>query len=63
MATISAQPMLQPSLSQPGKSFQASHSLLKMIPMPQEDEASTQNLTGEQGGGLVSVEPQNSAVN
>ena len=52
MATISAQPMLQLSLSQPGTSFQASHSLLKIIPITHDEEVSTQNLIGEGEGGL-----------
>ena len=61
MATISAQPMLQPSLSQLGLSFQESHSLANISPMPQEEEASTQISTREIGGGFSNSEPQKSA--
>jgi hypothetical protein len=62
IATISAHPMLRPSFSQPGLSFQKSHSFPKTTPMPQDVEASTQNSILEAGGGLESTEPQKSAV-
>jgi hypothetical protein len=42
--------------------FQASHSPLKTMPIPHEDDASTQNSTGEAGGGLDNTEPQKSLV-
>ena len=58
IATISAHPMLRPSLSHPGQSLQASHSSFKMIPMPHYDDASTQNWTGEALGGFDKEEPQ-----
>ena len=58
MAIISAQPMSRPSLSQPGRSLQASQISSKMMPMPHEDEASTQNSTEEGVGGFESDEPQ-----
>ena len=58
MAKISAQPILHLSLFQPGENFQALHSPLKTILMPHDEEASTQNLIRETGGGFVSVEPQ-----
>ena len=61
IATISAQPILRPSLSQPGESRQASHSFPKTTPIPHEDDASTQNSTVEVGGGLAREEPVNSA--
>ena len=51
--------MLRPSRSQPGCNFQKSHSLLKTTPIPQEDDASTQNSIGEMGGGFDREEPQN----
>ena len=60
MATNSAQPMLRPSASQPEDKCQASHSPSKTIPMPQEEEASTQKSTGEVGGGLDRTDPQKS---
>lgn len=62
MVTISAQPMLQPSLSQPGINFQASHLPLKIILMPQDDEASTQSSVQETGGGLANDEPAKSVA-
>ena len=58
IATISAHLMLWPSLSQLGQSFQASHSSSKMIPMPHEEEALTQNWIGEESGGLDREELQ-----
>lgn len=61
MATNSAHPMLQPSRFHPGDSFQESHWPSRTIPMPHEEEASTQNSIGEAGGGLVRNEPQKSA--
>lgn len=60
MATISAQPMLRPFLSQLGRSFHASHSLFRIIPMPHDDEASTQKSIEEVTGGFDRKEPQNS---
>jgi hypothetical protein len=62
IAIISAQPMLRPSLSQPGRSFQKSHNPSKTTPMPHEDEASTQKPIGEAVGGLERVEPQKDKV-
>ena len=59
IATISAQPMLRPSVFQPGVSFHESHSLSRTIPTPHEDDASTQNSMGEVSGGFVIAEPQN----
>ena len=58
IATISAHPMLWPSLSQPGQSFQASHSSSRIIPMPHDDDALSQNWTGEALGGFDKEEPQ-----
>ena len=58
MATILAQPILQLSLSHPEISLQASYSSPKMIPIPQEEEASTQNSMGDTEGGLDNKEPQ-----
>ena len=52
IATISAHSMLWLSLSQLKWSFQASHLSSKMIPIPHEEEALTQNWTGEASGGL-----------
>ena len=60
MATISAQPMSRPPLFQPERSFHASHSCPNMTPMPQVEEASTQKLTGDVGGGFDNREPQKS---
>ena len=62
IATISAHPMLRPSESQPGENFQASHVPLKTKPTPHDEEASTQNSTGDTGGGLERIEPQKLAV-
>jgi hypothetical protein len=62
MATISAQLIFRPSLSQPLESFQKSQQVPKTIPMPHDDEASTQKLVGETGGGFDSFEPQKSEV-
>ena len=55
---ILAQPILQLCLSQPGWNFQVSQLSLSTMPIPQEDEASTQNSTGDTGGGLAKEEPQ-----
>jgi hypothetical protein len=55
---ISAHPMLWLSLSQPGINFHASYLSLRMIPTPQEEEASTQNLMEVTGGGLANEDPQ-----
>ena len=63
MAMISAQPILWPFLCQPGCNFQASQLSPKIMPMPQEDEASTQNSIGKGGGGLAKEEPQKSDDN
>jgi hypothetical protein len=60
IATVSAQPILRPSESQPLENFQASHTPLKTMPIPQEDDASTQKSIGEMGGGLDNMEPQKS---
>ena len=62
IATISAYPMSWPSLSQTHHSFQASHSWPKTMPIPQGDDASTQNLTDNMGGGFKMGEPQKLAV-
>lgn len=59
MATILAQPILRPSLFQPGENFHALHSPLKTTPTPHDDEASTQNSTEETGGGFENIELQN----
>ena len=59
IATILAQPISQLSLFHPGLSFQVSQMLSKMIPIPHDDEALTQNSTKETGGGLKMREPQN----
>ena len=61
MAIISAHPMLQPSLSQPGDRRQESHSCPNTTPIPHEDDASTQNSMVEVGGGLEREDPVNSA--
>ena len=61
IATISAQPILWPSLSQTGISRQVSHSFPKTTPIPHEDDASTQNSIVEVGGGLAKEEPVKSA--
>jgi hypothetical protein len=63
MATISAQPMFRPPLCQFMDNFQKSQSLSKTIPIPHDDEASTQNLILDVGGGLDKMEPQKSANN
>ena len=63
MATISAQPMLRPSLSHPGTSLQASHSSSNIMPIPQDEEASTQNSMEDVGGGFDNDEPQKSVDN
>jgi hypothetical protein len=56
MATILAQPILRLFLSHLGISLQASHFLSRMIPMPQDEEASTQNSIGDTRRGLESEE-------
>ena len=58
MATILAQPILQPSLFYLGISLQVSHSSPRMIPIPQEEEASTKNLMRDMEDGLDNEEPQ-----
>ena len=63
IAIISAHPILRPSLFQPNENFQASHSPPKTMPTPQEEDASTQNSTGEVGGGLASTDPQKLVFN
>lgn len=61
MATNSAQPIVRPSRFQPFLSFQACHSLLKITPMPQSVEASTQNGMGDGSGGALMTEPAKEA--
>ena len=62
MATISAQPILHPFLFQPGQSFHESHLLSRTIPIPCDDEASTQK-SMEVIGGFYKVELQKSKDN
>lgn len=63
IATISAHPMFRPSVFQPTDNLQASHSPLKTIPMPHDEEASTQKSTEEAGGGLDKEELQKAKAN
>ena len=58
IATISAQPILRPYLFHPELNFHASHSPLNITPIPQDDDASTQNSIVEVVGGFNKKEPQ-----
>ena len=58
MATISAHPIFRPFLFQPGWSFHESHSFSRIMPIPQDEKASTQKSMDEVTGGFDRVEPQ-----
>ena len=58
MAMNSAHPILRPFLSHSGCNLHASHLFPSIVPIPQDDEASTQNSTGETIGGFDREEPQ-----
>ena len=63
MATISAHPIFCPFLFQPGRSFHESHSFSRIMPMPQDKEASTQKSMDEVTGGFDRMELQKSRDN
>lgn len=62
MATISAQPISRPLLSQPSFSFQANQRASNKSPMPKEDEASTKIGRGSGSGGRDIEVPHQSAL-